>query len=74
MQLIEKRQVQLDQKEVEVVTGAVSGMYSMNEAIIMHDGAQLFWAATLEVAEEGNLLIYYVSNSEAHQANFPSSH
>lgn len=34
-----------------VVTGAVPGLFTTNEAIIIYDGANIIWAATLEFQE-----------------------
>ena len=61
-----------DQFNARAIAGAAVGFYGSNEAIIMYDKKQNFWAATIEwdeMADDPN--IHYFTNNEQYKSSLP---
>ncbi|HMO38948.1 MAG TPA: hypothetical protein PKC76_12415 [Saprospiraceae bacterium] len=69
-------QSSLDGFQATVVQGAVQGMFSVNEAIIMYDKTGKFWAATIDNEGddyESSLVIRYYTNNTKHALKWPQT-
>jgi hypothetical protein len=54
-----------------IVEGAVYGMFSVHEAIIIYDKQGKYWAMTIDYENEEDLVLRYFTNDKRHQRQLP---
>jgi hypothetical protein len=71
MQITEKDSLSGKEGSLQVFRGAVAGMFTIHEAIIVHDSQQKIWAATLDFDKNDDPVIRYFTNVEKDQSSLP---
>lgn len=62
-----------DDVQATMVKGAVAGLHSLNEAIILYDQQGKFWAATIGLAGDELPVVNYFSNDETWKNKLPAA-
>lgn len=78
MQVVETRIYESEKENIQgfVSEGLVLGLYTTNEAIIMHDGNDAYWAATIDLENSGSPgqpVILYFTNQEQWKDQLPAA-